>query len=540
MAASGGLMELRAVVSSQVKKGSLKAIDNVVAWPVDPNKPFNHEVNFGKFCSTLNIFAACELCHYYEGRTGDVIDLSKTPAELGYRPRMTVYVRVRKTRDATTGASDALALRLTAEEEKLLRKLRNHVLPNMGPDDPCPLCSRVEQYVTDPNAVAARATALASVAAAAATPGVAAASIGGVRYRPEVGVQCGGASRTDEPFMPIAFGTAARLSEHQPNTMTGGPRSFVDPTRSTRHGGASGGGGSHSLIPSGGAPFTDIEGAIVDIKVQLERATRERDQLAAELKEMTKAKTRLEQWRASHRCDVSADVARLRSDHEALQAAMRELARGREDVQAMLQQRRSVGLGMRGVPFPYQPHKLAAPQLDPLSPSVRQLLSKALGAADGPAASAGAASVSGDSESQFGANPELTRRPSGGAGASDANVPDMTRDRAAGQCVLRVTSVAGDHFYVRRRVGSEVRAGRHYLHLLALDGTLTDEIYVQDLIVAGVDGPTGLRLETAANEFIMYMHPTERQRWLHWVYALAPFLGAGAPDLSIEPIPRNL
>src|SRR5947209_8629626 len=52
-----GLIELRAVCSNQVKKGALKVIDNVVSWPVDPTKPFNHDVNFGKFTASLNIFS---------------------------------------------------------------------------------------------------------------------------------------------------------------------------------------------------------------------------------------------------------------------------------------------------------------------------------------------------------------------------------------------------------------------------------------------------------------------------------------------------
>ena len=552
-----GFIELRAVCSNQVKKGALKVIDNVVAWPVDPTKPFNHDVNFGKFTTSLNIFSACELCHYYEGRIGDIIDLSKTPDELGYRPRMTVYVRVKKSKiDAGASTSELLGVRLSADEERLMRRLRMHVLPNLGPDDACPLCARLESQVADTSGaggLGGGVTKLTAVASAAATS---LNTIAAAKLRPEIGIQCGSASRLEEDFMAVRFGQNARLQEQRPETMVGGPRGFGAGVAAAGPagggGGGGGGGGEKGEKPhiGTGHGFVDIDGAIVSFKSQLDKVTKERDQLVLELREMTKSNTRLEQWRAQHRCEVSGEVARLREDYEGIQNALRELVRGREEIFGALQQRRSVGLGLQDTPRPYAPLKNGAPILEPFTPQAKQLLSKVLGnsGSGGPATSSragdGRAGLNGTPERGGGSGEihmaELAKRPSGGGAlAQAAKDPDMINDRAPGQCMLRVTSTTGDSFHVRRRIGSEVRGGRHFLYLLSLDGTLTDEIFVADLQAAGVEGPYGFRLTTVRNEFMLFLHPGERQRWVHWVYALAPFLAASATEAARSPVPAN-
>jgi len=541
-----GLIELRAVCSNQVKKGALKVIDNVVAWPVDPTKPFNHDVNFGKFTTSLNIFSPCELCHYYEGRIGDVIDLSKTPDELGYRPRMTVYVRVKKSKvDTGVTSGELLGVRLSSEEEKLMRRLRMHVLPNLGPDDACPLCSRVETQVGDSQGNLASGVAKLT-SNASSSVGAAQNSIAAAKLRPEIGIQCGSASRLDEDFMQVRFGQTARLQEARPETMVGGPRGFGGGDRGTGSGGGGGGGERTGPSPGTGFGFVDIDGAVVNFKSQLEKVTKERDQLVLELREMTKSNTRLEQWRAQHRCEGSGEVAKLREDYESIQTVLRELVRGREEVFGALQTRRSVGLGLADTPRQYAPLKNGAPVLEPFTPQAKQLLSKVLGAGAGETESERRArGGGGDDEGDQGTfqvnGTELSKRPSGGTktGKSDPTEPNMQNDRAPGQCMLKVTSTTGDSFYVRRRIGSEVRGGRHFLYLLSLDGTLTDEIFVPDLQAAGVEGPYGFRLATSKNEFMLYLHPSERQRWVHWVYALAPFLAANTADAANSSIPAN-
>lgn len=534
-----GLIELRAVCSNQVKKGALKVIDNVVAWPVDPSKPFKHDVNFGKFTTSLNIFSPCELCHYYEGRIGDVIDLSKTPDELGYRPRMTVYVRVKKAQKDQGASVDTLGLRLNADEDRILRKLRVNVLPNLGPEDPCPLCQRTEmQVVSDGSGGLATGVAKLTTGAAGASAGnVAANAIAAAKLRPEIGIQCGSASRLDEEYMPVRFGQNARLQEARIDTIDGGaPKRGMGAAAS----GAGADGGKPSAGTGGG--FIDIDGAVVSFKSQLEKVTKERDQLSLELREMTKSNTRLEQWRAQHRCEVSGEVAKLREDYEAIQSALRELARGREEIFGTLQARRSVGLGLQDTPRPYSALKPGAPILEPFTPLAKQLLSRALGTNVG---NKDANLKADEQEKLYEISPaELAKRPSGGGTRSAAANPDpaepnMQNDRAPGQCMLRVTSTTGGSFYVRRRIGSEVRGGRHFLYLLSLDGTLTDEIFVADLQAAGVEGPYGFRLTTTRSEFLMFLHPGERQRWVHWVYALAPFLAANAREAAISGVPTN-
>lgn len=548
-----GLIELRAVCSNQVKKGALKVIDNVVAWPVDPSKPFNHDVNFGKFTTSLNIFSPCELCHYYEGRIGDVIDLSKTPDELGYRPRMTVYVRVKKSKvDTGVTSGELLGVRLSSEEEKLMRRLRMHVLPNLGPDDACPLCSRVETQVGDSQGSLASGVAKLT-SNASSSVGASQNSIAAAKLRPEIGIQCGSASRLDEDFMQVRFGQMARLQEARPETMVGGPRGFGGGDRGTGSGGAGGGGGGERTGPSPGTGFgfVDIDGAVVNFKSQLEKVTKERDQLVLELREMTKSNTRLEQWRAQHRCEVSGEVAKMREDYESIQTVLRELVRGREEIFGALQNRRSVGLGLADTPRPYAPLKNGAPVLEPFTAQAKQLLSKVLGTGAGETESErrarGGALGEGD-ENSFQVNgTELSKRPSGGGannnvtsrngkGGADPSEPNMQNDRAPGQCMLKVTSTTGDSFYVRRRIGAEVRGGRHFLYLLSLDGTLTDEIFVPDLQAAAEEGPYGFRLVSSKNEFMLYLHPSERSRWCLWVYALAPFLATGTKgDVSLVP-----
>lgn len=523
-------IELRAVCTQQVKNASSNTVpeSGIVSWTVDAAKPFGDEANLGKFSRQLNINAPLELCHYYEGVVGDVIDLERTPEELAYRPRMSIYLRVKKVqKSAVKLVDESLGVSLTAEEEKLLRTLRVHLQPALGPEDACPVCNRTETSVDPTLMMSMQDRSLALAPANNSSMGHGSGSSphrigGGPRFRPEVGVQCGNAGRMNEPMMPVTFGAASRMRESRMDRVP-------DDTTS---------GAARNA-------YFDFDDAVTDLKSQLEKALREREILKRELQDMTQQKVALEKWRVEHRCEVSADVMKLRDENEMLHASLRDLMRGREEVFSLLQQRRTAGSTITDTPRPYTPFAVSVPAADLTPVSARALLSRDLSTGDtsrSPGYRGGSVGPSDPSAAQQAdatPNVQLLKRPSGYGGSTSASSPQRHEVQPPGECLLRVMSVSGEPFHVKRKVASQVRdGGSHIFTLLSLDGAVTDEIHVSELeVVSTENSQTALRLCTARNEWLLYLNATERQQWLHWFYALNPYLSAKSNPA--QPVPNS-
>jgi hypothetical protein len=533
---------LRAVCSAQVRQ---QANNNVpesggVSWPVDITKPFGDEVNLGRFARQLAITAPLELCHYLEGTCGDVIDLSRTPAELAYRPRMSVYVRIKKVqRKESALLPEGIGITLTPDEERLLRRLRVQVQPNLAPQDPCPLCARTEPSADDDMASSyhpmdrslnanRRESAFSGSALGGFQQNSHDLSFGG-RTKADAAVQCGNAGRINEAVLPVSFGSASRFREGRLDR----PATYA----------------SSGPVLTGGNGF-DIDDAASELKRQAEEAIRERDVLKRQLEDVRAQKEGLERWRSEHRCEVSKDVSKLRDENVMLHEALRDLMRGREEVFARLYERRTAGSMITDTPRQYAPFAVSVPVLDGtprLRPSQLLATPGGRGTSVGSAASPGGAYAADDDGegNGDGAPMHLLKRPSGAAatdiglvaspsrkaGARDAASAVLKLDHVPGQCLLRIASVTGEPFHVKRNIASQIReGGQHVFTLLSLDGIVTDEIFVAELERCATDGPSGLILSTARHSWALYMTPSERSQWLHWFYALNPYLSAQSSD----------
>jgi hypothetical protein len=537
-------IDLRAVCSQGVKMQTNSTIpeSGVVAWPVDVTRPFGDEANLGRFQRSLNINVGLELCHYFEGTHGDVIDLSRTPGELAYRPRMSVYVRVKKVQRSEALLPAGVDINLSQEESKLLIRLRQKLMPELTPTMPCPACNRVE-HTEDEDAGEQTAAALGGAPTGLnqssrtlmnqstmnhsqgphgsfMTLPVSELQIG-VRRTAEIGVQVGNAGRVGGETLPVSFGTASRLREAN----RGAPASY------------SAGG----PVLSGGQGF-EFDDAASDLKRQVEEAVRERDVLKRQYEDVRQQKDGLEKWKREHRCEVSKEVSKLRDENIQLHEALRDLMRGREEVFARLQERRVAGSMLQDTPRPYAPFQVSVPAVDG-SPQMRpsQLLADLSAAPGSTRRGDYSASRRHDDDDEDRSPPRsLLKRPSGAA-ATDVGVvsPNSKRDEATtkvashtpGQALLRIASVTGEPFYVKRRLASQIReGGQHVFTLLSLDGVVTDEIHVSELELCSTEGPSGLVLATGRFSWALFMAPTERTQWLHWFYALNPFLSTERRD----------
>jgi hypothetical protein len=318
------------------------------------------------------------------------------------------------------------------------------------------------------------------------------------KVRPEVGVQCGNAARINEPHMPVSFGTGARFREHGLGDFLGAPKGYFD-----SNGRAS--------------EYKEFDGAVLDMKAQLDKALRDRDLHARELREMTAMKVGLEKWKTEHRCEVSSDVMKLKEQNEQLHTALRDMMRGREEVFALLHQRRTVGSLLQETPRQYAPFAVSVPILENI-PSAQSLLGDVNGGRN--------MRVEPDTSGL-----DLLRRPSGTAPGADPTkglaAPQQAEKQPTGECLLRINSLNGAPFYVKRKLASQIRdGGQHVFVLMSLDGSITDEIHVSELESATMEGNTGLRLKTSQHEWALFLNAAERTRWIHWVYALNPFLSS--------------
>ncbi len=524
-----------------------------MTWHVDPTKRWDDDVNFGRLCHMLEITTACELCHYSEGRPDKVIDLTRTPEQDCYRRGMQVFLQQKMmAKTPEQRLASQLGINFSDEDQRLLRKLRQTVLPALGPEDPCPLCTRTLAPI-DPSEFGSQA----NMSGLESSPSKMFASAsfrdGGSQWspnnrdaipndiggsvpviRPEVGVQCGQASRLGDRDEVISlFGTAARMREHSGFVFNGPPTDF--PSRAQ------------------GSDF-DLSPTILDLKSQAEQFQRERDQLALELREVTKQKTMLERWKQEHRCEVSAEVAKTRKEMETLQVHLRELMRGREEVFAMLQQRRMQGsVYAQETPRPYAPFTLSLPSLDSPPPDPHKLLAResfGKGGLPTDSFSYSTQNLPKDAAEKE-ASPaaiEVVKRPSGKPTTAslartiglqdDGAAEDLLAKQAVGECMLRVASNFGDAFSVKRKLGSQMRNGRHIFTLSSLDGVITDEIHVEELVSVSLQGLTGLHMATSLHSWQIHLNPAERQRWLHWLYALNPYLSASA-QMSSGGVPNS-
>ena len=555
-------IRLEVILSRELqKRGRNRA--SAASWHVDPTRPWNDDVNFGRLCHMLEITTACELCHYSEGKPEKVIDLTRTPEQDCYRKGMQVYLQQKamaKTPEQRIAA--VFGMSLSEEEQRLLRRLRQNCVPNLGPDDPCPLCTRtlapidVNEFGSEGGLRASPSkSALLSgsssprfqsmadlnrsrsfAAGSDGSPGLNSSSnVFGQNttvLKPEVGVQCGQASRMGEEDVSVRFGTASRFSEHTTSVFNGPPIDF--PGRANTAG-----------------PNFDFSPTILDLKTQSEQYQRERDQLALELREMTKQKVSLERWKQEHRCEVSAEVAKTRKEMEAMQVHLRELMRGREEVFAMLQARRMEGsLHAGDTPRPYAPFAVSLPSLDSPPPDPHKLLARdtrSLRAGSTPGDTFELPKRDAASPNERSPSVEVVKRPSGRPSTSVASAlgvrsndeaEDLLAKQVIGECMLRVESSTGEPFSVKRKVGSLMRNGRHLFTLSSLDGVITDEIHVEELETVSLQGLTGMYLATALHSWQIHLNPAERQRWLHWMYALNPYLSATA-HMSSGGVPNS-
>ena len=102
--------------------------------------------------------------------------------------------------------------------------------------------------------------------------------------------------------------------------------------------------------------------------------------------------------------------------------------------------------------------------------------------------------------------------------------------------MLKVASKFGDPFFVTRKISSHTSSGKTVVTLSSLDNLVTDEIFVDDLLVVACPGQCQLLLGSSRLEWELYVNPTEQQKWVHWLYALNPWLSAQV-DQGV--VPRN-
>jgi hypothetical protein len=551
------MIELHAFLSKKVAESALSAgaklrSGDYVPFRVNPTKPFDDDVNFPKLAETLGITGQCDLCSFVEGVVGDVIDKLRTPDELGFRPRMGVYIRQRKVRrndnggglqQATgSGARKIGNITLTAEEDVLVGRLKDIITTTLTPDQPCPVCTRVAQDDDEGGDLRksherGRGPGSASGPAPSGHRGV--TSMMGTSnaiyaLKADVGVQCGSASRVGAPLMPVAFGTATRLRVLENDSIRGGPVDFPAPAT------------------LGSQQFISLEGEVTDLKMDRDRLKLERDQLLVALRDEQRKVAELHRDRAEHKCEGNVKVQEHIREIERLQVNLRDLARGREEAHALLQQRRSAGQVMEG-PRPYAPFALSVPIGEP-TPAARSLLAKDLSslrrAPPNESQSVAVAHYASDTINED-ADVSILRQPSGHylidsfspstgnglaspykAALSVSREPPGCKDQPANQCFLRVASSTGDTYNVKRLVSSTLTRGSYTLVLRSMDQTVTDEIAVDDLQSVSVRGAHELVMATKTNEWVMFFNPTDRQRWVHWLYALNPWLSAHQGNLQ--------
>jgi hypothetical protein len=531
------LVVLICYLSPQVRKSA--SVGNFttehVTWRVNPQKPFDDPDNFGALSQSLGINTLCEVCDFAEGVVQGVIDTRRTPEELGFRSNMAVYLRQK--RGNGKGSPGDGGKRLSADEEGLVSRLRE----SYSVDRPCPVCQRAG----DDNAAsrrgesplassrkARRRSSLAPGDLSSSLRGASPTDLGldrGFRLTSEVGVQCGIASRLGDPFMPVSFGSAARL------------RVDGDP-----HGKEV----NEFPIPStlGGPSFLKHDGEITEWKSERDRYKGERDQLANLLREEQRKVHELQRERLEHRCDGNQKVQGYLQEIERLQANLRDLMRGRDEVYSLLHQRRTAANlpGMSSdAPRPYAPFRVGAPVNAPLLPHPHELLSKSSGTASRQAfpTSPGSGlevhtSYVGDKGANL-ADVSVLKRPSGHfsllQASSSVQGPQGHLDQPHGQAMLQMVSSVGDPYYVKRRISSELRRDQNFMVLSSLDGMPTDEIEVDDLVQAQVDGEGMLSIATERSQWVLFLNPRERQRWVNWLFVLNPWLSTS----NNHSIPNN-
>ena len=550
------MIELHAFLSKKVAENALSAGAKVrsgdyVPFKVNPTKPFEDDANYPKLAQALGITGACDLCSFVEGVIGEVIDKSRTPDELGFRPRMGIYIRQKKVRreqgadgDGGSGGGNRSAgsrkignISLTTEEEVLYSRLKDILSTTLTPEQPCPMCSRLGGHDEDDGngrrggAYGDRgggATAFRS--APSNTTGNSTSVI--FALKADVGVQCGSASRVGAPLMPVSFGTAARMRAMDNDSIRGGPVDFPAPST------------------LGGAAFLNLEGEVTDLKMDRDKLKLERDQLAAALRDEQRKVVELHRERQDHKCEGSVKVQEYIKEIERLQVNLRDLARGREEAHALLTQRRTSGAVLEG-PRPYAPFALSVPVGEP-TPAARSLLAKDLKTVrqmppgDHPQVTANYASdnVTEDTDLTILKHPsghyavdDFSTNSAGGvsspykAALSLSREPPGCKEQPANQCFLRVVSSTGDTYNVKRLVSSAIIRGSYTFVLSSMDRTVTDELPVDDLETVSVLGNYELVLSTRTNEWVLFLNAADRQRWVHWLYALNPWLSAQKGNL---------
>lgn len=540
----GSLIELVCYLSPQVRKSASVGnfTSEYVTWRVNPTKPFDDIDNFGALSQALGIHTLCEVCDYAEGVVQGVIDTRKTPEELGFRSNMAVFLRQKR---SSGKGSDAKRLGLSSEEEGVIGRLRE----TFSPDRPCPVCSRVgDDNSSSPlrrgespassRRLRRRSSAagdLGSTLRGASSPDLLNSSSRGFHLTSEVGVQCGIASRMGDPFMSVSFGSAARLQ--------------VDRDPQGRE-------VSEFPVPStlGGPSFIKHDGEITELKSDRDRYKGERDQLANLLREEQRKVHELQRDRLEHRCDGNEKVQGYLQEIERLQANLRDLMRGRDEVYSLLHQRRTAANppGMfSDAPRPYPPFRVGAPQNLPLMPNPHELLSKTAASVSRDPLSSAPGSGSEVRTSYAGekgdhlADIAVLKRPSGPAVSSHFSLlqssntnrsgPAGHLDQPQGQAMLQMVCSVGDPYYVKRRIASELRRDENYIVLSSLDGMPTDEIEVDELVQAQVEDEGMLSIASERSQWVLYMNPRERQRWVNWLFVLNPWLSTSKG----HPIPNN-
>jgi hypothetical protein len=513
------------VCSAQIRKMATTIQDNgIFPWSVYANKPFSDASNLNQLTTNLDISAQCQLCHYSEGAVGDVVDLSQTPEQAGYRPRMYIYLQLKPTAASSPKAGGGRAAQLTEAELRLLRKLKRVMVPEMLPDDECVLCSRTQAGDGQDGPGVAGGGQDMMAGFMPHSPGQP-APIGPAVVMCEVGVQCGNAaSFGDSAPITHLVGSAARMHHHA--GFNADPRDFKNAAST--------------------AGFRDFDSAVTDLKTQLETALREREQFCVEKRNETNLRLDAERWRRDHKCEVSAEFAKLRGQNDMLHTALRDLMRGREEVFGMLQQRRTAGSVLADTPMPYSALNFSVPSLEQ-TPSAKQLIGHLGGSPTPGRQHGGGGGYDGQSPAGPHDNSAIDvhlmpsgRKPASPPGGGRQAEPAHTERQPNGQCLLRVASISGDPFHVKRKVASQIRpGGQHVLMLRSLDGVVTDEIHVDDLQAVSVDGATGMHLSTTQHSWHIYLNAAERQQWVHWLYALNPFLSA-QKNAHTDPIPNNL
>lgn len=545
-----------------------------MTWPVPVRQPLISSWQSNDLSRRVgtDVVQTCELCFYTGGVIGDVIDLNLSPESLGLMRANAVYLRpMQQTSVGKLGGMTSL----TQEEVRRLnedaRRLADVLLPRLKPDEPCPVCN----HSRNEGAGGRRGGQNDSRGAFSDNSRDYSPSSprGGAtfKYKPSQAVQCGIASGIDQPPILIEFGkTGARLraAEKDSNIPTVG----------------------------GGNSRRSDKDVIQELMQSIEDLKGKNTAQAVELKEVRRELKALEQWKAEHRCETSTNVGALRMQIEVLQENLRELVRGRQEAWAMLQERRRAGATIKDAPHNYAPFATSLPLLsfvDPHTLLSRQSEDPAIQAlVDRHHAKKAKLNGNNTNSSQAAKeereryendyhNPlaaaEIVKRPSansfsGGMSAAgdpqDANPWGLNNVEAAvvlnsnaaaaarqaeaqkraaldievcgmnclpGHCQLRISTTGGDPFIVQRKISSQILHGKNMISLMSLDNIVTDEIFVEELEMVAAPGKCGLILGTRNFEWHLSFNVQERTNWMHWLYALNPWLSANRPTGVLTP-----